>query len=64
MSIPRKEPLSWMPWAIVTVFAAWIIGSMAPPREKEGFHYQAFSELPALLNGRIQPLDSVAHRLG
>lgn len=42
------------------MFAAWVLASLRGPRLQDGFDLRAFGELPAVLNGRIQPLDSVA----
>lgn len=50
----------WLPWIIVGVFALWIVGSLRPPRQKSEFDVHGFARLPVLLNGRIQPFDSVA----
>ncbi|HUS34049.1 MAG TPA: cytochrome c biogenesis protein CcsA [Verrucomicrobiae bacterium] len=50
----------WAPWAIVTIFALWILGSMRPVAPKTVFNVDEFGRLPAVLEGRIQPLDSVA----
>ena len=50
----------WVPWILVASFVAWIVGAMIPVQEKEGFQYSAFGKLPVLLNGRVQPFDSVA----
>ena len=49
----------WLPWIITAVCALWIISALRPKPEKE-FHTRAFGRLPVLLNGRIQPMDSVA----
>jgi len=49
----------WLPWIVSSVFAAWVIGSLMPVREK-GFRLTEFGKLPVLLNGRVQPFDSVA----
>jgi ABC-type transport system involved in cytochrome c biogenesis permease subunit len=48
-----------IPWILVAVFAAWVLSALRPAPET-GFHTRDFGQLPALLNGRIQPLDSVA----
>jgi ABC-type transport system involved in cytochrome c biogenesis permease subunit len=50
----------WMPWIAVAVFAGWFLGGMQPPKPKEGFDIAGFGRLPVLLDGRIQPFDSVA----
>src|SRR6185369_16279130 len=48
-----------VPWLAAAVFAAEIIAVMAPKKETE-FPVRDFGRLPVLLNGRIQPFDSVA----
>jgi ABC-type transport system involved in cytochrome c biogenesis permease subunit len=48
-----------VPWIFVVVFAAWTIVSLWQKPET-GFHTREFGKLPVLLNGRIQPMDSVA----
>jgi cytochrome c-type biogenesis protein CcsB len=48
-----------LPWAFVALFAAEIIAVVLP--KKDGtIHVREFARLPVLLNGRIQPFDSVA----
>src|SRR5436309_332812 len=48
-----------IPWILVAGFAAWVLSSVRPKTEPD-FHTREFAKLPVLLNGRIQPLDSVA----
>jgi ABC-type transport system involved in cytochrome c biogenesis permease subunit len=50
----------WAPWAIVAIFALWIVGSMRPQAPRTAFNVDEFGKLPAVLEGRIQPMDSVA----
>jgi ABC-type transport system involved in cytochrome c biogenesis permease subunit len=50
----------WLPWIVVVIFAAWFVGGMAPPKPKNGYNVAAFGQLPVLLDGRVQPFDSVA----
>ncbi len=50
----------WIPWILVACFAAWIAGGLRSPKPKDNFDLAAFGRLPVLLNGRIQPFDSVA----
>jgi hypothetical protein len=50
----------WLPWISVAIFAGWFFGGMQPPKPKDGFDIAAFGRLPVLLNGRVQPFDSVA----
>ena len=49
-----------LPWIIFGVFAAWVLAGLRQPIEKAEFHSDDFASLPVLLNGRVQPLDSVA----
>src|ERR1041385_4968526 len=50
----------WFPWILTGCFAVWILTALAPAREGDGFHVKEFGQLPVLLNGRVQPFDSVA----
>jgi cytochrome c-type biogenesis protein CcsB len=47
-----------VPWLFVALFASEIIAVMMPKKDRE-FHVREFGRLPVLLNGRIQPFDSV-----
>lgn len=48
----------FLPHLIVALFVAWILASLVP-REKSPFDLREFGKLPVLLNGRVQPMDSV-----
>ncbi len=48
-----------LPTITLVVFACWLIGSARPPKDKE-WATKEFGGLPAVANGRIQPLDSLA----
>ena len=48
-----------LPWILVALFAAWVLSAFRPPKE-QGFKLSEFGKLPVLLEGRVQPLDSVA----
>jgi ABC-type transport system involved in cytochrome c biogenesis permease subunit len=50
----------WLPWIGVAVFAAWFLSGAQAPKPKNGCDEAAFGRLPVLLDGRIQPMDSVA----
>ena len=50
----------YFPWILVAVFAAWVLSDMRAPKPKEDFNVVGFGRLPVLLNGRVQPFDSVA----
>lgn len=47
-------------WIIAGIFALWFLSGAQSPRPVEGFDLAGFGRLPVLLNGRIQPFDSVA----
>src|SRR6185503_11590356 len=48
-----------LPWFLLALFATEIVAILMPKKEGE-FHTREFARLPVLLNGRIQPFDSVA----
>ncbi|HKX61264.1 MAG TPA: cytochrome C biogenesis protein, partial [Verrucomicrobiae bacterium] len=48
-----------VPWLALGLFLTEIFVVMLPKKEKE-LHVREFGRLPVLLNGRIQPFDSVA----
>src|SRR6267378_2154450 len=48
-----------VPWLFVALFGAEIVAVMLPKKDGE-YHVREFGRLPVLLNGRIQPFDSVA----
>ncbi|HTA29452.1 MAG TPA: cytochrome c biogenesis protein CcsA [Candidatus Cybelea sp.] len=50
----------WLPLITAAIFACWFLGGFEAPKPKEGFDLAGFGRLPVLLDGRIQPLDSVA----
>ena len=47
-----------LPWFFVVLFGSEIAAIFAPKKDGE-FHVRAFGALPVLMNGRIQPFDSV-----
>ena len=49
----------WIPWALVAGMALWVLSTLTPKPES-GFKAREFGRLPVLLNGRVQPFDSVA----
>ena len=50
----------WLPWILVAIFAAWFFAGFSEPKLKNGFDVAGFGRLPVLLDGRVQPFDSVA----
>lgn len=51
--------LKILPWCFVALFGAELVAVLLPKPDGE-FHVREFARLPVLLNGRIQPFDSVA----
>jgi ABC-type transport system involved in cytochrome c biogenesis permease subunit len=50
----------WLPWIFVCIFAGWFFSGFKAPEYVNGFDVAGWARLPVLLDGRIQPLDSVA----
>ncbi len=53
-----KKLLNILPWLILAVFITEIVAVMMPKQDRD-LHTREFGRLPVLLNGRIQPFDSV-----
>jgi len=53
-----KWLLRLIPWCFLALFGSEIIAVMMPRKDGE-YHVREFGRLPVLLNGRIQPFDSV-----
>jgi cytochrome c-type biogenesis protein CcsB len=54
-----NKSLKLLPWFFVALFGMEIVAVMMPKKDGE-FHVRDFGRLPVLLNGRIQPFDSIA----
>ena len=54
-----KFLLKILPWCLLALFATEIVVVLLPKKDRE-MHTAEFGRLPVLLNGRIQPFDSVA----
>ncbi len=54
-----KAFLKYLPWFFLALFVTEI-GMVMRPKKDTGLYTAEFGRLPVLLNGRIQPLDSVA----
>src|SRR5690349_1799477 len=51
----------WIPHIILGIFVLWTLSALRSPRDKAGsFAVNEFGQLPAISNGRFQPLDSLA----
>lgn len=56
-----KKLLKIFPWLCLAVFVTEMVVVLAmKPKSANGMNTAEFGRLPALLNGRVQPLDSVA----
>jgi len=54
-----KPLLKILPWFCLAIFAIEIVAVMLPKKDGQ-LHTREFGRLPVLLNGRVQPFDSVA----
>jgi ABC-type transport system involved in cytochrome c biogenesis permease subunit len=50
----------WLSILLVTGSVVWLAASMRPPKSPPGFDTLEFARLPVILNGRVQPMDSMA----
>jgi ABC-type transport system involved in cytochrome c biogenesis permease subunit len=50
----------WLPWICAAFFALWFVAGLKTPVGIKGFDVAGFGRLPVLVNGRVQPFDSVA----
>ena len=51
----------FIPWIVLIVMAGWIGGNWMPPKTpKDDVDLAKFAKLPALVGGRVKPLDTVA----
>src|SRR6185369_7212743 len=57
--VRMKSLFKILPWCFLALFATEIVVVMLPKSDGE-LHTREFGRLPVLLNGRIQPFDSVA----
>lgn len=49
-----------LPWILLTLCALWVFSALRPQKSASGIDHVGFGQLPVLLNGRVQPLNSVA----
>ena len=56
----EKQWQRWLPWVVTVVMAGWVIGGIRESKNKTEYDVEGFAKIPVLLNGRIQPMDSVA----
>jgi hypothetical protein len=48
------------PWVILGVFLIYLAAAFPPGRTPDGFRIAEFGSLPVVINGGVQPIDSVA----
>ena len=48
-----------VPWIILALTALWVLSGLRSPEDPGAFRVADFGRVPVLLNGRIQPLNSV-----
>lgn len=48
------------PWLVVLLGLLWVLGGLQAPKSRDAFERTEFGRLPVVMNGRVQPLDSVA----
>lgn len=49
-----------IPWIVTAVFVLWLLAGLRSPSEDGPYAINEFGKIPVVLNGRVQPLDSVA----
>jgi ABC-type transport system involved in cytochrome c biogenesis permease subunit len=50
----------WLPFIPALILALWVLSGAQSPKAVNDFNIDEFGRLPVLLNGRVQPFDSVA----
>lgn len=60
MKPSKKLPADKIPWIVLAVFTLYVLSAFRPAKPVNGFDVNGFGAIPVLLNGRLQPLDSVA----
>ena len=54
-----KKLTRWIPWVVGGLATLWVVSGILP-RSSTGFQVGEYGRIPVVLNGRVQPLDSVA----
>ncbi|MGZ8938205.1 MAG: cytochrome c biogenesis protein [Limisphaerales bacterium] len=60
---PVRAEKKWqriVPWLILAIMALWMVSGLRTTKNTGPFKVEEFSKMPVLLNGRVQPWDSVA----
>lgn len=53
----------WLPWVLAGAAAVWVAMGLRAPRPGSDYDVNGFGRLPVLMNGRVQPWDSVARNV-
>jgi ABC-type transport system involved in cytochrome c biogenesis permease subunit len=56
----QKGWRKFAPWVILAIMTLWVVSGLRTTKNTTAFHVEEFSKMPVLLNGRVQPWDSVA----
>ena len=59
----EKRDVGWRkiaPWAIAITMGFWVASGLHTAKNRTEYKVEEFSQMPVLLNGRVQPWDSVA----
>lgn len=60
---PVKPEKKWQriaPWIVVAIMALWVVSGLRTAKNTSEYKVEEFSQMPVVLNGRVQPWDSVA----
>lgn len=60
MKTEEKRWQRWLPWIVAAVMGLWVLSALRNAKEKSVYDLDGFSKIPVLLEGRVQPFDSVA----
>jgi ABC-type transport system involved in cytochrome c biogenesis permease subunit len=60
MKTEEKRWQRWLPWIVAAVMGLWVVSALRNAKEKSVYDLDGFSKIPVLLDGRVQPFDSVA----
>ncbi|HEX7861245.1 MAG TPA: cytochrome c biogenesis protein CcsA [Verrucomicrobiae bacterium] len=58
--VPDKGWRKVVPWVIAAVMGLWIASGLHTTKNTTEYKVEEFSQMPVVLNGRVQPWDSVA----
>ena len=59
----EKRDVGWrriVPWVVAIIMGFWVASGLHTAKNRTEYKIEEFSQMPVLLNGRVQPWDSVA----